>query len=125
VGYLRGENEPVREGDSTPSGYDLENLIREYGEENGRYIWETMRGSNEDPVLYYLDVPETRDEESVQRAREVAEERNKVLEMVPATLETLERLLGGKGGTEILLVPPGSTISPTWDDNVVAATGSR
>ena len=119
-GYLQEEGDPFRTGDSSHS-WEMDELVRQYGEENAAYIWETMHSSDssDDPVLYFLDIPETTDSGILERARERAAERRKELRIIPATLELLARLLGGRGGEEILRVEPGETIQPTWDDNVV------
>ena len=93
--------------------------MEQYGEENGRYVWETMKADDSDPVLYYFDVPETRNAALEERARKVAEERDKELQVIPATLDLLRDLLTGRTGEEILYVPPGSAIQPTWDDQVI------
>ena len=119
-GYLQEEGDPFRTGDSSFS-WQMEELVAQYGEENAAYIWETMHGSDsaEDPVLYFLDVPETTDEEILERARERAVERRKELQVIPATLDLIARLLGGRGGEEILRVEPGETIQPTWNETVM------
>lgn len=117
-GYLKEDGDPIR-GGAESLGYDLASLIEQYGEENGRYVYETMKGSAGDPVVYYLDVPETRDEALFDRARRAVSERGKELREIPATLSVLrELLLGGRGG-EVLLVPPGATIQPSYDHRVI------
>ena len=119
-GYISEEGDPFRLGEAD-IGWDMESLIREYGEENARYVWETLHASDSssDPILYFLDVPETGESDLLEEARKKAEERNKELVVVPATLSLLARLLGGRGGDEILYVPPGSVIRPSWDNMVL------
>jgi hypothetical protein len=101
--------------------WDMKTLIEHYGEENARYVWDALHSSDsaDDPVLYYLDVPETRNPEVLKRAGEKAGLRGKTLEVIPATLALLAELLGGRGGDEILRVPPGCFIAPSWDDEVL------
>ncbi len=122
-GYLLADGEPVRSGAET-LGYSLEDLIDQYGEENGRYVCETMKADDSDPVLYYLDLHETRDTALADRARRAAEDRDKELQVIPATLDLLRDLLTGRTGEEILYVPPGSVIQATWDDLVIDSTES-
>ncbi len=119
-GYLAEEGDPFRTG-SPAEIWDMAELIRDYGEENARFIYETMKGSDSaaDPVLYFLDVPETNTPEVLEQARERAVARNKELKVIPATLALLDRLLGGRGGDEILRVEPGESIHPTWDNDVM------
>ncbi len=119
-GYMAEEDDPFRLGE-TVMGWDMKSLIDQYGEDNARYIWESLQESesSDDPVLYFLDVPETGDPVVLEGARRKAEERGKHLEVIPATLSLLIRLLDGRGGDEILQVPPGSVIRPSWDDNVI------
>jgi len=119
-GYIAEEGDPFRVGEAI-SGWDMESLVKQYGEENARYVWDTLHASDssDDPVLYFLNVPETDTPELLEEAEGKARERGKRLEVVPATLSLLIRLLGGKGGDEILYVPPGSTIRPTWDNTVI------
>ena len=60
----------------------------------------------------------------LKRAGEKAAIRNKTLQVIPATLDLLERLLAGRGGEEILYVAPGDSIRPTYGDDVIAAARS-
>jgi hypothetical protein len=119
-GYMAAEDDPFRAGESV-MGWELAPLIEQYGEENARYIWDTLHASDsvEDDILYYLDVKETSEPEILRLAVEKAELRGKKLETVPGTLDYLVRLLAGRGGDEILRVPPGAAIHPSWDENVV------
>jgi hypothetical protein len=119
-GYLQSEDNPFREGE-TSIGWDMDMLIEQYGEENARYVWDTLHASDSsaDPVLYFLDVPETSAAAVIRRAADKAALRGKTLEVVPATLDLLIRLLGGRGGDGILKVPPGAAITPSWDDSVM------
>ena len=121
-GYLAEESDPFRTVDSE-FGWDMETLVKQYGEENARYVWETLHATadDDDPVLYFLDVPETRSPEVLAEAKNVAAARGKELRVIPATLDLLARLLGGRGGRDILAVPPGGVIRPTWDDSVLTS----
>lgn len=120
-GYMAAEDDPFRTGESSLLGWELGPLIEQYGEENAQYVWETLHASDsaDDKVLYYLDVKETSEPEVLRRAVEKAELRGKVLETIPCTLSYLIRLIGGRGGDEILRVPPGGSIIPSWDSNVI------
>lgn len=126
-GYLGEDGDPFRIGEIGIYGWKLKELIEQYGEENGRYVWETLHATDsaEDKVLYFLDVPETSENRVLETAREHAQSRNKKLEVIPATLKTLSDLLGGSGGNEILVLNPGETIEPSWDDNVLKAGNAR
>jgi len=119
-GYLTEEGDSFRLGEGE-SGWDLESLILEHGEENGRYVWETLHASDSisDPVLYFLDVPETSDSGFLEEAVRKAQGKGKQLEVIPATLSLLTRLLSDRSGEEILKVPPGGVIRPTWDNTVI------
>ena len=119
-GYLEEEGDPFRAGGGG-NDWDLETLVKKYGEENARYVYDALHASDSsgDKVLYYLDVPETGSPEFLLKARERAKERGKHLEVIPATLTFLSRLLGGRGGSEILCIPPGSAIRPSWDKQIM------
>ncbi len=119
-GYIEEDGDPFRAG-SGENDWDLESLIRKYGEENALYIMDTLHASDSssDKVLYFLDVPETGSPEILAKAGERAEERGKHLEVIPAALTLLSLLLGGRGGDEILYVPPGSAIRPSWDNKIM------
>ena len=119
-GYLEEEGDPFRSGGGE-NDWDFESLTLKYGEENACYIRDALHASDSsgDTVLYYLDVPETGSPEFLSKARERAEERGKHLEVIPATLTLLFRLLGGRGGDEILYVSPGAAIRPSWDNQIM------
>ncbi len=119
-GYMEEEGDPFRAGGGE-NDWDLDSLIRKYGEENALYIRETLQASDSssDKVLYFLDLPETGSPELLVTARKRAEDRGKHLEVIPATLTLLTMLLAGRGGTEILYVPPGSAIRPSWDNKIM------
>jgi hypothetical protein len=121
-GYMESEDQAFRDGEAIMD-WDLKSLIEQYGEENAKFVWESLHASDsiDDAILYFLDVPETSDPQVLSRAREKAVERGKKLETVPATLELLSRLLGGRGGDEILQVAPGTLIRPSWDENVMTS----
>ncbi len=119
-GYIEEGGDVFRSGDSNDS-WTVEDLIEQYGEENARYVIDILHSSdsNDDKVLYFLDIPETSNEAVYRDAREKAESRSKNIQIIPGTLNFLSRLLGGKGGKEILRLAPGESIMPSWDEDVI------
>jgi hypothetical protein len=125
-GYMAEEGDPFRTADSSVE-WTLEELIREYGKENAEYVYDVLHASDSesDPVLYFLNVPETEDSEVLEEAHSLALERGKTLKIIPATVSLIARLISGRGGNEILYVPPGAEIQPSWDSSVLKVINSK
>ncbi len=101
--------------------------VEQYGEENARYIMETMHPKQEgaEDRAVFIDVPETRHLGYEARFREKAAEDGKTVTTLPGNVGLLRRLVAGAWDpAEFLVVQPGQTIQGVydWDEIVRAGT---
>lgn len=100
----------------------LESLIAEYGEDNAAYLYETLcRGTRNYGRIAYvpMGVEPPGTEET---ARQRATDRNWQFERVPGDMRLIHRLVAGSWDPEdFLVVPPGESIQPTYDETIVTA----
>ena len=98
----------------------LESLIAQYGESNGRYLYDEYRRYEQAYTrLAYIENGLAPDESFVQRARTEAAEKNWSFQTVQGELTLFRRLLAGEWNDDFLIVPPDYQTAATYDDNVV------
>ncbi|MFA4944836.1 MAG: DUF1638 domain-containing protein [Lentisphaeria bacterium] len=123
VGYLeRGDYflRPPGETGTAPQvayGDGFAALVEQHGEENARYIWETMhpRGADSNRALF-IELPETAGLGHAERCRAQAAAEGKEFVLLPGSLRLIERLLAGDWpADEFLVVPPGHEITGVYD----------
>jgi hypothetical protein len=98
-----------------------DDYVREYGEENARYIWQTIQGGlvHYDTLAYIeMGLGGRRSYEDATR-REAAE-RGWRFALIPGDLSLLRRLFAGEWEEkDFLVVPPGRGIVATNDEDIV------
>lgn len=102
-----------------------EDYVAQYGEENARYIWETLHPMRTDVTPVYIEIPEVRDD----RARDAFEEdmraQGKECRVIEGSLTLIQALLHGAWDAEAFLqVPPGHTIKALYDNDTVVCAVS-
>jgi Protein of unknown function (DUF1638) len=115
--------EPAFASQKSPLGErrTLEELVAQYGEENGKYLFEQFNAFRRHySGLTYISTGVASDEASRARARAEAEKEGWSFDGVKGTLALLERLVGGEwDAANFLVVPPGATIRATLRDDIV------
>ena len=105
-------------------GFDetLEELIRKYGEDNGRYLYEEMkRYQSQYRKLTYIETGLEPDGSFVAEAAAEAQENGWSFERMPGDLAWLRRLVDGEWAeAEFLVVEPGRRIAASYDTAVIA-----
>lgn len=97
-------------------------MVELYGEENARYLWETMHPEKNYSDIIFIDVPETREPRIEARLRAEAERLGKPLRELPGSLRLIEALLAGDwASNEFLVVPPGRRVGGVYDQDEVIA----
>jgi hypothetical protein len=94
--------------------------VEKYGRDNAEYLMEIMgawQSHYQRAGLIDLGVGDASLAE--RRAREDAAKRGWTFERLPGDLGLVRRLLYGEWDDDFLVVPPGQTISMTFDDNVL------
>lgn len=101
----------------------LEELIAQYGEENGNYLFEQFSAYRRHySGLTYISSGVEGEDEFRRQARAEAEKEGWTFEEIKGSLTLLERLVNGEwDAADFLVVPPGATVRGTLGDSVVEA----
>lgn len=107
------------------NGYDrpLEDLIAEYGEDNGRYLFETFSNATQHyGRIAFIDMGVVPDDPCERTARDEATAKGWSFETVPGDLSLLARFLNGPwDAADFLTIPPGSAIAADSGEGLVHA----
>ena len=90
----------------------------QYGEENARYIMETLtlsRDAHTDDKVIYIDVPETSMERYASLCRETAEKDGRRFIRVEGDIRLICKLVEGSWDEEFLVVAPGQRTRAVYD----------
>ena len=100
-----------------------EELVVQYGEENGNYLFEQFRAFRQHySGLTYISTGVESDDACRGRARAEAEKEGWTFEEVKGSLTMLERLVNGEwDAADFLVVPPGATVRGTLGESIVEA----
>lgn len=100
-----------------------EELIAQYGEENGNYLFEQFNAFRRHySGLTYISTGIASDDACRSKARAEAEKEGWIFAEIQGSLTQLERLVNGEwGDADFLVVPPGAVIRDTLGDSVVDA----
>ena len=128
AGYLERGESVFHTGSTSDGGAGEERfreLVAQYGEENARYVWETMyvAPTHGDDRLIYINLPETAHLGFDRRAREAAAREGKEYVELPGDSRLIALLARGEWDpAEFLTVPPGQRIGGVYDwDEIVRA----
>jgi hypothetical protein len=127
VGWVEHQEELKEQVAGVIPGSDanLEELIAKYGESNGRFLYEEFtRYERNYTQLTYIENGLEPDNTFVEQARSEAEEKKWAFRKVEGRLSLFRRLLAGDWQEDFLIVPPGSHIEVTYDDQIVRAVPS-
>lgn len=118
----------VEEGGIVPGGGDeYAALVARYGEDNARYLWETLHPAQEqDPShgrALFIDVPETAHLGHAERFRQAVASDGRTCEVLPGNMRLVRGLVAGDWDrAEYLVVEPGKKVAGVYDwDEIVRA----
>ncbi len=104
---------------STPPGDEYAAYVKEYGEENARYIWDSLHPKPEGEAgsrAIFIDVPETRKPGLAEEFRAKAAAEGKEYVELPGSVRLIQNLVDGQWHPdEFLVVPPGQTVAGIYD----------
>jgi hypothetical protein len=100
-----------------------EDLIAQYGEENGNYLFEQFNAySRHYSGLTYISTGVSSDEACRNQARAEAEKKGWVFEEVQGSLALIQSLVNGPWhAADFLVVPPGAQVRVTLGEGIVEA----
>jgi hypothetical protein len=100
--------------------------VEQYGEENAKYIWETMHPAHAelDNRAFFIEIPETADLGYAAQFKSRVEAEGKECMVLPGSLEIIRKLLDGVWDEQVfLVVPPGRKVQGVYDwTEVIRAT---
>jgi hypothetical protein len=107
----------------TGMGCELEELIRKYGEENGRYLFDELhRYERAYSRLAFIETGVEPDGRFEEQARREALERGWSFESLQGSLALFRRLVAGDWDPrDFLIVQPGCRIAASYDDAIIQA----
>ncbi len=130
AGYMERGDSYLHDGDTGRLlGLDrsYEDFVAQYGEENAKYIMETLtlsRDANTDSKVIYIDVPETSQKEYASLCREKAEKEGRQFIRVEGSIGLIRKLVEGNwSDEEFLIVEPGQRIRAVYDWEEILRVG--
>ena len=124
VGYLERGSYFVRtdlDDGQIQYGDPFAALVEQYGEDNARYIWDSMHPAGmEDHQIVFIDIPETAHSGAEQRFQEKAAAEGKECLHLEGSLDLIRKLLnGGWGAEDFLIVQPGEQTTGVYDSQEI------
>lgn len=129
TGYMERGEYFLRTGDEGMQivpGEGFEEYVEKYGEENARYIWESMHPAHscEIPPVF-IDVPETGGLGHKERFRDEMEEKGTDISILDGSLRIIENLVSGEWDeNDFLRVESGQKIQAVYDQREVMRIGA-
>lgn len=105
-------------------GDQFQQLVEQYGEENARYIYETLHphGAGNDHCAVFIEIPELAHLGHAEEFRKKADAEGREFVRLTGSLRLLEKFVNGDWDSDFLVVPPGRRIAGVYDmEEVVRA----
>jgi hypothetical protein len=122
-GYLERGNDYIHRTDTgkllgLDRGYD--DFVKEYGEENAQYIWETLHPEEKNKALVFIDTEETASLGHRESCERRAIEEGKSFSYIQGDTRLLKALIDGQWTEdEFLRIEPGHKINALYDEQVI------
>ncbi|OHD80273.1 MAG: hypothetical protein A3J97_09610 [Spirochaetes bacterium RIFOXYC1_FULL_54_7] len=123
AGYLERGNDYIHRTDTgkllgLDRGYD--DFVKEYGEENARYIWETLHPEEKNKTLVFIDTEETASLGHRESCKKRAIEEGKSFSYIKGDTRLLKALVDGHWmDEEFLRIEPGHRINALYDEQFI------
>jgi hypothetical protein len=99
---------------------DYQQLIDKYGDENAKYIWETLHPTPNTNQAIYIEVPELAHLGYLDRIKSLAKKQGKTVRVLEGDMRLIKNLVGGNWNKdEFLVVPPGKEITAVYDQEEI------
>ncbi|MCK5850693.1 MAG: DUF1638 domain-containing protein [Kiritimatiellae bacterium] len=127
VGYAEHDgnylHDPYAFSDSMGQNRTYDDYVKEYGEENAKYIQETLHREIQGNEVIFIEIPEFSDNSYAEECRIQTEAAGKQFTKTIGSMELIRKLLHGEWNEQdILTVPKGKVIAGVYDmDEIVKA----
>jgi len=103
------------------SGYELDDLVRKYGDDNGRYLYETLHQYEHNYRQFtFIENGFDQDAASACGAEQLAARRGWGFEKIAGDLRLFHNLVDGVWDpADFLVVPPGKQVVASYDDGIL------
>ena len=129
AGYLERGTSFMREStleETLGADETYRKYVEQYGEENARYLMETLHTAPHQDRVVFIDVPEFSHLGYADRCREQAESEGRAFTRLQGSLRLFRALTAGDwNDEEFLIVEPGGTVEPTYDWDQIVRSGRR
>jgi hypothetical protein len=123
LGYLERGSSYIHKTDTGKLlGLDksYEDFVKEYGEENAQYLWDTLHPADKESELTFIETPETEALGAARSFEKIAAEDGKTVTRIRGDLSILKGLIHGMWNEdEYLLVKPGQRIEGVYDQRTI------
>jgi len=129
AGYLERGNDYIHRTDTgkllgLDRGYD--DFVKEYGEENAQYIWETLHPEEKNKALVFIDTEETAALGYRESCQKKAIEEGKSFSYIKGDTRLLKTLIDGHWtDDEFLRIDPGHRINALYDEHFIIESVPR
>jgi hypothetical protein len=125
-GYMERGSDYMRTSETGRSnGFGLEyaDMVAQYGEDNARYLWETLHPEHDEPVYRFIELPSSAHLGRADIIRQRAMDEGKDFRLIQGDERMLRALVDGPWDpADFLVVQPGQTIKAVYDfEQVVTA----
>lgn len=105
----------------TGAGYELEDLVSRYGEDNGRYLYEQLNTfQHHYRQLTYIETGVETTKKFEREAEREAEEKGWKFEKVQGSMRLFDAMVSGEWNDEdFLVVPPGHRVKERFDNKLI------
>ena len=115
-GYLR-ESEI---GANLGLNQEYDELVEQYGEENAKYVWETLHPPTKQTEVIFIDDPENPIDSFEDEAKDAAEGSNLDFRIIHGNMRLIRKLIHGEWDEEeFQVVPPAGKIRGVYDRNEI------
>jgi hypothetical protein len=107
--------------DKTGIGYVYEDLVKKYGEDNAKFLWEQLGNYTRNYQQFtFIEMGIEPDDRFERETREEAASRNWKYEKVEGDITLIKRLVDAKWDAEdFLVVPPGWRVAARYDESII------
>lgn len=123
LGYIERGTSYLHETDTGKMlGLDnsYEDFVEKYGEENAKYLWETLHPNKNDDEIIFIDMPEISREIQLKNIQNILEKDTKKIRILKGDIRILKNLVDGNWSEdEFLIVPPNMKIKACYDHDKI------